>query len=72
MSKINQLQEFAIKNYEAGGHWVVECFSQSDYTEYIQKAGGNVQKACKLIKEYWELINEQELNCAWDGPNDEI
>jgi hypothetical protein len=68
MTKIQQLTQFAIDNYEAGGHWVAECWNAADYDEVLEKVGGDVELAKESLKQHWKLINEQEQNCAWDGP----
>jgi len=65
-----RLEQFALTNYEAGGHWVAECFGPEDYDEYINEARGNLEVAEALLKDYWELVNERERDCAWDGPSD--
>ena len=72
MSKIQQLQQFAMDNYEAGGHWVVECWDSADYNDVLEECGGDVELAKARIQEDWELTNEQERNCAWDGPDDSM
>jgi hypothetical protein len=70
MSKIQQLQQFAMDNYEAGGHWVVECWDAADYNQVLEDCGGDVEAASAAIQQQWELTNEQERNCAWGAAED--
>ena len=65
---INELEDYALANYSKGGHWVFECFGRDDYQEYLDEAGGDLAAAKAALKRYWELVVEQESNCAWDGP----
>lgn len=69
MSKIQQLQQFALDNYEAGGHWVYECWDAADYNEVLDGCLGDIELAKEMIQAHWQLTNEQERNCAWDGPD---
>lgn len=57
------LEQFAMDNYEEGGHWVVETHVAEDYQEYLDEAGGNVAKAKKLVRSYWELMNSRQADC---------
>ena len=57
------LQQYALDNYEEGGHWVYETHEAAEYQEYLDEAGGNIAKAKKLVREYWELTLEMESNC---------
>ena len=70
MSKIQQLQQFAMDNYEAGGHWVVECWDAADYNDVLELCGGDVELAKARIQEDWEVTNAQERECAWGGPDE--
>ena len=62
----NALEQFALAHYEAGGHWVVETHIAEDYQEYLDKAAGDIEKAKKLVREYWKLMNEMEANCRFE------
>lgn len=57
------LEQFALDNYEEGGHWVVETHVAQDYQEYLDEACGNVAKAKKLVRSYWELMNSRQADC---------
>lgn len=59
------LEQYALDNYEAGGHWVVECWLEEDYLQALTE-GGSIEGAKKVIKAYWELVVDQERNCSWD------
>lgn len=54
-----KLEQYALDNYEEGGHWVVECFDRADYDLYIEEAGGDLDLALQALKEYWTLIEER-------------
>ena len=66
MDKIATLEQYALGNYEAGGHWVYECFDKADYAEYLEEAHGDVLAAKAALKKYWELVNDMERECAWE------
>ena len=70
MTKTEQLIAYATDCYEAGGHWIVECWDAADYNDLLEEVGGDVELAKAALKQQWELTNEQEQNCAWDGPTD--
>ena len=58
------LKQYALDNYEEGGHWVFETYSDADYAKVLVEHQ-SVEAAKKAIKEDWELCVEQERNCAW-------
>lgn len=62
---VSLLKSYAEDNYEKGGHWVVECFDNCDYKNFLDEANGNLSVAKKELKKYWKLMAEQESNCAW-------
>lgn len=57
------LEQFALDNYEEGGHWVYETHEACHYQEYLDEAAGDIEKAKQLVREYWELVTEMESNC---------
>lgn len=59
MTPVKQLEDYAMRNYESGGHWVVECFEEADYQRYLMMAGESVNRAKRLLKEYWLFTEEQ-------------
>ena len=61
---VNVIKELALANYDEGGHWVVECFSDQDILEYFN----SVEDA----REYWLLKqeNEDEKQAAYEFYND--
>jgi hypothetical protein len=65
MEKVSALEQYALDNYEAGGHWVYECFSKDDYTEYLNEANGDLTIAKAELKKYWELAKSMEREFAW-------
>lgn len=67
---INALEQYALTNYEAGGHWVYECFDVADYMEYLEEAHGDAVKAKAKLKDYWELTNAMQRECAWGAPDE--
>ena len=70
MTKTEELIAYATENYEAGGHWIVECWSQADYEDLLNNLGGDVAEAKESLQAQWELINEQQQECSWDGPEE--
>ena len=65
---IEDLEAYASANYDKGGHWVFETFGRDDYQGVLDEAGGDLEAAKAILKDHWELMVEQEANCAWDGP----
>jgi hypothetical protein len=63
--KAKELYQYAVANYEAGGHWIAETYSEADYNELLAECSGNLNKAKKELENRWKLICEQERNCAW-------
>jgi hypothetical protein len=57
------LEQFALDNYEEGGHWVVETHVADDYQEFLDEAVGDLEKAKTLVREYWEFMNERQAEC---------
>jgi len=46
--KMNELYQYALDNYEAGGHWIVECWDAADYNDILEECNGDVA-AAKLV-----------------------
>jgi hypothetical protein len=70
MTAAQQLEQFAMANYEAGGHWIVECWDAADYNEVLDGCLGDIELAKEMIQAHWQLTNEQERNCAWGAPDE--
>ena len=49
------LRQYALDNYEAGGHWVYETHEDADLQEYLDEANGDIAKAKTLVRHLWEL-----------------
>lgn len=60
------LEQYALDNYEAGGHWVYETHTAEVYQEYLDEAGGNIAKAKKLVRAHWKFMQEMESNCRFE------
>ena len=60
---VNALEQYAIDNYEEGGHWVAETYSYKDYVEVLEHNNFNVDEAKKELKQYWEFTNERQREC---------
>lgn len=63
---IEALKQFALDNYEDGGHWVYETHEDCHYQEFLDEAIGDLKKAKALAREYWEFMNERQRECAWE------
>ena len=61
---VNELESFALAHYEAGGHWVVECFDIGNYMEVLERTHGNIPEAKEELRNHWEMLNEREADCA--------
>lgn len=65
MTAIKELEAYSAANYEAGGHWVFECYDVADYQEALDEVGGDVARAKANLKAYWELVCDRERDCQW-------
>ena len=63
MTTAATLEAYAMSHYEAGGHWVVETYSDSDYQAIIDEAAGDADKAKAATKAAWEFLVMQEREC---------
>lgn len=61
---ISELAAYALANYEAGGHWVYECYDSGDYQDVLDQVGGKVAAAKAELKKRWLLTAAQERECA--------
>ena len=61
---VKQIKELALKQYDQGGHWVVECYTD----EEIAKEFSSVEEAQKAWEEKEEY--EQEKQSAREFYND--
>ena len=61
---VKEIKELALKQYDQGGHWVVECYTD----EEIAKEFSSVEEAQKAWEEKEEY--EQEHQAAREFYND--
>lgn len=61
---VKVLKDFALANYEEGGHWVYECWGNEDYLQALTE-GGDLAGAMKVIKDHWEMTCALNRECAW-------
>lgn len=66
---VKALQDFALEHYDAGGHWIYECWVDPDYLEVLYKCKGDLEEAKLAVRSAWELICSREKDAAWDGPD---
>ena len=64
MNDIEILEKYAMDNYEEGGHWVAETYSDADYAEVLGRCS-SLEEAKQALKESWELCVMQEKECGW-------
>lgn len=65
MDLIEQLKQFALDNYEIGGHWIVECWDSADYNNVLDQCDGDVEAARRVMQRDWEFTNERARECAF-------
>jgi hypothetical protein len=63
--EVSALKTHALENYEAGGHWVYETYSDLDYADVVF-VNPSLQAAKDALKKHWELVNEHCAECRWD------
>ena len=61
---MEELKQYALDNYEAGGHWVFETFSDADYAEVLSICQ-SIEAAKKALKRDWELCEERKREYSW-------
>ena len=49
------LEQFALDNYDVGGHWVYETFRTKDYLETYREASNDLEATKQKLRETWEL-----------------
>jgi hypothetical protein len=57
-ANIQDLETYALNNYDAGGHWVYETYGKTDYMALLASVG-SVDNAKQYLKEYWEITQDQ-------------
>lgn len=57
-ANIQDLETYALNNYDAGGHWVYETYGKADYMALLASVG-SVDNAKQYLKEYWEITQDQ-------------
>lgn len=65
-TNVQLLEQYALDNYELGGHWVVECWSTEDYVGLLDECKGNLEKSKRQLRAYWQRVNEQAAECRWE------
>jgi hypothetical protein len=64
MNGVEILKQYALDNYESGGHWVFETYSDAEYAKVLV-VSQSIEAAKKAIKEDWELCEERKQECGW-------
>jgi len=62
--EIQSLKQYALDNYEAGGHWVFETYSDAEYAKVLV-VSQSIEAAKETIKRDWELCEERKQECGW-------
>jgi hypothetical protein len=62
MNQVEILKQYALDNYEAGGHWVFETYSDAEYAKVLVEFP-SIEAAKEAIKRDWELCVMQEQEC---------
>lgn len=63
---IKQLQDFALANYEDGGHWVYETFDCADYQQVLEDNKFNIEMCEAQLRHHWEHFEKLEQEyLAW-------
>jgi len=62
--ELQSLKQYALDNYEAGGHWVFETYSDAEYAEVL-RGSQSIEAAKEAIKRDWELCEERKQECSW-------
>ena len=68
-SKIEQLKIYALANYDNGGDWIVETYSNDDYNNILEQCSRNVHWAKQLLRAKWELTESVARDVQGYGDN---
>lgn len=52
MELVREIRDWALDNYDAGGHWIVETFSDEEIAEF--KTLNEAKKYCGLMQDRYE------------------
>jgi hypothetical protein len=69
--EIKALEQFALDNYDAGGHWIVETYDPEDYALALLRQGSHetidllVAAAKEYLRRDWEHMNILEREYAF-------
>lgn len=69
--EIKELRQFALANYDAGGHWVVETYDPDDYARVLMRVGAHdtlgqlVESAKNYLRREWERMVMLEREHAY-------
>lgn len=64
MTDTETLKAYAMQHYEAGAHWIVETYGDTDYQAVLDEAGGNMAKAKAALKKAWRFLVEQQAEAG--------
>ena len=62
--EVAALKQYALDNYEVGGHWVFETYADLDYAEVVFEYP-SLQAGKQALKEAWEGVEEQKREYSW-------
>jgi hypothetical protein len=57
--KIAALEAFALANYDAGGHWIYECYDRDQYLSILADAAGDLVRAKRILRLVWEALDDR-------------
>ena len=60
------LEQYALDNYEEGGHWVYETHGNRDYQDLLDEVGGDLSRAKEQMRAYWERMEERKNDCRFE------
>ena len=55
MELVREIRDWALANYDAGGHWIVETFEDSEILEQFKNLN-EAKKYCGLVQDRYEDI----------------
>jgi hypothetical protein len=66
------LKQFALENYDKGGHWIFETWDHADYVEMFERhrterntEAQAYKKAMTAMRQEWRRINDYQSECGW-------
>jgi hypothetical protein len=63
---MKRLKQWALDNYESGGHWAYETMGAADYARFMRRANNDYAMALAALQDWVKMTLEQESDCRFE------